>query len=175
MAGKRVGSSHDWSWHCFSLVEKVARVLLTNHRALLSQTKANVIYFCTLYWKTALSWLASTNKLALSILFASQLSNELFHPFQFQSSIRLWLCLIASVEQGVSKFWTLNWTAWLEWKLLSGSFLSSGVRISFKSDFFPYFFSQMLKLRTNCEDLSWFNLSSAVQIDVSYIHIHSFL
>ena len=34
-AGKHVRPCHDWFWFCFSLVEKVARVLqlLTNHRA----------------------------------------------------------------------------------------------------------------------------------------------
>ena len=39
-AGKHVRPSHDWFWFSFSLVEKVARVLLTNHRAQQSQTKA---------------------------------------------------------------------------------------------------------------------------------------
>ena len=32
-AGKHVRARHDWFWFCFSLVEKVARILLTNHRA----------------------------------------------------------------------------------------------------------------------------------------------
>ena len=32
-AGKRVRPKHDWFWFGFPLVEKVARVLLTNHRA----------------------------------------------------------------------------------------------------------------------------------------------
>ena len=32
-AGKRMGARHDWFWFCFSLVENVVRVLLTNHRA----------------------------------------------------------------------------------------------------------------------------------------------
>ena len=31
-AGKRVQVRHDWFWFCFSLVEKVARILVTNHR-----------------------------------------------------------------------------------------------------------------------------------------------
>ena len=35
-----VRPSHDWFWFSFSLVEKVARVLLTNHRAQQSKTKA---------------------------------------------------------------------------------------------------------------------------------------
>ena len=32
-AGKHVRPCHDWLWFSFLLVEKVARVLLTNHRA----------------------------------------------------------------------------------------------------------------------------------------------
>ena len=32
-AGKHMRARHDWFWFSFSLVEKVARVLLTNHRA----------------------------------------------------------------------------------------------------------------------------------------------
>ena len=39
-AGKHVRSSHDWFWFSFSLVKKVARVLLTNHREQESKTKA---------------------------------------------------------------------------------------------------------------------------------------
>ena len=44
-------------------------------------------------------------------------------------------------------------------------------------NFFQAFFSQLLKLRSNCEDLSSinFDLSSAVQIYLSYIYIHLFI
>ena len=39
-----------------------------------------------------------------------------------------------------------------------------------------YFLTQLLKLRSNCEDLSSiFDLSSAVQIYVPYIYIHLFV
>ena len=38
--GKHVRPRHDWFWFSFSLVGKVARVLLTNHRAQYSKTKA---------------------------------------------------------------------------------------------------------------------------------------
>ena len=40
-------------------------------------------------------------------------------------------------------------------------------------NFFQAFFSQLLKLRSNCEDLS--SISSAVQIYVSHIYIHLFI
>ena len=39
-AGKQLRPSNDWFWFSFSLVEKMARVLLTNHRAQESKTKA---------------------------------------------------------------------------------------------------------------------------------------
>ena len=48
-AGKRVRARHGW--FCFSLVEKVARVLLTNHRAKNSKTKSNANTFDTPGWK----------------------------------------------------------------------------------------------------------------------------
>ena len=44
-AGKCERASRDWLWFCISLVEKVARVLLANHRAKQLKTKANAIYF----------------------------------------------------------------------------------------------------------------------------------
>ena len=56
-------------------------------------------------------------------------------------------------------------------------FERSWVRIPFKPGFFfQAFFSQLLKLHTNCEDLSstlYFIRSSIY--DVSYIHIHLFI
>ena len=39
-AGKRVRPGHDWFEFCFPLVEKMVRVLLTNHRAKQSKTEA---------------------------------------------------------------------------------------------------------------------------------------
>ena len=39
LAEKHVRPYHDWFWFSFSLVEKVARVLLTNHRAQGNKTK----------------------------------------------------------------------------------------------------------------------------------------
>ena len=35
--------SRDWVWFCFSLVEKVARALLANHRAQQSKTRAKAL------------------------------------------------------------------------------------------------------------------------------------
>ena len=44
-AGKRVRASHDWFRFCFSLVEKVARVLLTDHKAQYAkQTKREITF-----------------------------------------------------------------------------------------------------------------------------------
>ena len=49
-AGKNVRVRHDWFWFCFSLVEKVARILVTNHRA--QQSKREISFDTQL--KTAL-------------------------------------------------------------------------------------------------------------------------
>ena len=52
-AGKRVRPSHDWFWFNFSLVDQVARVLLTNHRAQESKTKAITLITFDTPMKTA--------------------------------------------------------------------------------------------------------------------------
>ena len=47
-AGKRVRARHDWFWFGLLLIEKVARALSIDHRALQSNTKANVQLLSTL-------------------------------------------------------------------------------------------------------------------------------